>query len=326
MTAGNLYILNFRELIIRKLVLNIILIISIVFVLDFAIGHILRHYYFRESRGYHYRTTYSMEKTNAEILIFGSSRANHHYISGLLEDSLKMTAYNTGREMSGIFYQTAILKSVLKRYTPKLIVLDFAGEEGKAEQYDYLSSLLPYYKTHEEIRNIIELKSQFERIKLVSEIYPFNSEIRTIIYGNLENKEPINAEDKNNKGYIALYGEVKAKIADVDNSTSLKVDTNKFNSFREFIQLAKSSGAIVIVSYSPIFQKYNRLQDLEICKGICSSENITFWDFSKDTTFINKIDLFYDIGHLNHNGAILFSNIVATKIKHEIFKKDKDAI
>ena len=44
-----------------------------------------------------------MELTKADLLVFGSSRANHHYVPEVFEDSLKLTFYNTGKDGSGIF-------------------------------------------------------------------------------------------------------------------------------------------------------------------------------------------------------------------------------
>ena len=121
----NLSIFNFDFKMIKKVILNIALVLSVVFILDFTIGKTLRYYYFKESSGTHFRTTYAIEKTNADILIFGSSRANHHYVPAIFEDSLKMKFYNTGRDGNGIFFQLAVLKSILKRYTPKIIIFDY---------------------------------------------------------------------------------------------------------------------------------------------------------------------------------------------------------
>lgn len=303
---------------IKKIILNIAIVFIVVVILDFAIGSTLRYFFLKESSGLHYRTTYSMDTTEAEILIFGASRATHNYIPEIFEDSLKMSYYNTGRDGNGVFFQTALLKSVLKRYTPKIIIFDYAGglEKGQKD-YDRISSLLPYYEDHEEIRNIIELKSPYERLKLVSKIYPFNSEILTIAMGNLEINKKTNSD---NKGYVALYKEWQASIDSIDNSSDYEIDSNKLEAFRVFINTAKKSGAKVYVTFSPIFVKYNRSQEIEICKEICSAENVPFWDYSKDKLFLNNNSLFQDIGHLNHNGALIFSNLVCHSIKDDINK------
>jgi hypothetical protein len=299
----------------KKLLLNSILIVAVILVMDFAIGRILRYYYFQEMSGPHFSLTYAMERTEADVLVFGSSRAIDHYIPEIFEASLKMSFFSAGRENMGILYQTAVLKSVLKRYTPKIIILEFPGFETGEREYDRLSSLLPYYRTHEEIRSIIELKSPFERIKLISEIYPFNSGILLTVNGNLE----INKIKKGDiNSYVSDYEEWKAEIDSIPDSNAYTIDSNRVACFHEFITDAKKSGAKVFIVYSPIFLKYDKDQGIEICNRICNSEHIPFWDFSKDTLFLQNKQLFKDVLHLNHKGAFTFSNLIVEKIKRNI--------
>ena len=303
----------------KKLILNTGLVAIVVFVLDFAIGRTLRHFYFKETSGLHYRTTYSMEETKADILIFGASRANHHYVPEVFQDSLKQTFYNTGRDANGIFYQTALLKSVLKRYTPKIIILDYAGEFGKDRKvYENISSLSPYYRRHEEIRNEVELRGPFEKFKLVSEIYPFNSQLLTIAIGNMEANKKRNPD---NKGYVPLFTTWPPEMQVFNATKMYPVDSNKVNSLKEFIIKAKESGAKIYVVYSPLYQKLARYPEVEICSSICSVAKVPFLDFSRDTFFLKRRELFYDVVHLNDEGAKIFSGKIA-----DIIKKDMNSV
>jgi hypothetical protein len=72
------------------------------------------------------------------------------------------------------------------------------------------------------------------------------------------------------------------------------------------------------VIFSPVFKKFDKIQEIDICKNICTLENIPFWNFSKDPIFYDKNYLFYDIAHLNNNGADIFSKMIANKIKCEL--------
>jgi hypothetical protein len=300
---------------VKKIIVNSLIIVAVVLAMDLAIGRILRYFYFKEMSGPHFRITYAMEKTEADVLVFGSSRAIDHYIPEIFETSLKMSYYNAGADNMGVLYQTAVLKSVLKRYTPKIIILDFPGMETGESDYDRLSSLLPYYRTHEEIRSIIESRSPFEKIKLLSKIYPFNSQIILTILGNLE-INTIKKADKNS--YTADYEEWKEDLDSIPKSIAYTIDSKIIAYFNEFISDAKKSGAKIFVIYSPIFLKYDKNQEIDICNRICNSENVPFWDFSKDTLFLQNKQFFKDVLHLNHKGAIIFSNLVAEKIKRNI--------
>lgn len=303
----------------KKILINIAIVLLTVVALDFAVGQTLRFFYFNESSGLHYRTTYSMNSTTADILIFGASKANHHYVPEVFEDSLEMSYYNTGRDGNGIFYQLAVLKSILKRHSPKIVVLDFVGTfEKEAKYYDRLSSLLPYYQDHEEIREIVKLKSPFEEIKLWSQTYPFNSLITTIAIGNTEYNK---TRKLDNKGYVPLYGEWEESIEYLGLQPTKAIDSKQKEALIEFIQLAKKSGSKVYVIFSPVYAKFERKGDknFEICKEVTSMENVPFWDLSKDSIFLDN-KLFQDPDHLNHNGALEFSKLAVINISNDLNK------
>lgn len=300
---------------IRKIILNLALVISVVFVLDFTIGRIIRHFYFTQESGDNYRTIYAMEKMDAEVVVFGSSRANHHYVPQVFEDSLKLTFYNAGRDGQGIFYHLAVLRSVLKRYTPKIVILDYSESfNDNRLDYDEISNLLPFYRTHREIRSILELRSPYEKIKLLSEIYPFNSDVFRTAIGNLEyNKK--RRPDMN--GYLPIFEKWQKKIDSVASYgayNAYQLDTNKVNAFKEFLSTAKSAGAQVYVIFSPIFIKFFKNQDIDITTAICATENVPFLNYSKDNNFLNNNQLFGNASHLNDDGAQLFSRMVAKRI------------
>lgn len=298
----------------KKLTFNILIILSITLLIDFVSGRILRYFYFHETSGLHYRTTYSMDSTRAQILIIGSSRANHHYVPSVFEDSINKTFYNAGRDGNGTFYQLALLKTIFKRYTPEIIIFDYSSVFVKGtEEYDQMASLLPYYRSHKEIRPIIELRSPFEKLKLLSEIYPFNSQLLTISVGNLTMNKKRVADDK---GYVALNKEWQFPLDSVHSSSFAEIDTVKVNAFKECLTLSKNLGVKVFVVCSPIFQLYKTNQQIDMCSEICNEARVPFWDYSNDPFFLNNRQLFQDILHLNDKGAKIFSAILANKIKH----------
>ncbi|MFN8250501.1 MAG: hypothetical protein U0V75_01370 [Ferruginibacter sp.] len=300
----------------KKLFINIFLVLVTVFILDNAVGRLLRHFYFTETSGLNYRTTYSLDSAKPQVLIIGSSRANHHYIPAVFEAILNKTVYNSGRDGNGTFYQLSLMKTVLKRYTPEIIIIEYSSvfTKGK-EEYDQLSSLLPYYCSHPEIRPIVQLRSPYERVKMLSQVYPFNSQLFTIAVGNLElNKQRY----KDYQGYVPLHNTWKHPLDSAADTKDIPLDSLKVNAFKECLELAKAKGVKVLVVFSPIFQKYNYNQQVSVCSKICSDHQIPFWDYSKDTGFIKQPPLFQDILHLNEKGAILFSNMVANRIKETV--------
>ena len=140
------------------------------FILDFTTGSLLRFFYYRQEVGNDYQATLAIDSTKADIVIFGSSRAANLFDTEIFAKRLNMSCFNTGRYGYPIFYHYALLKAVTKRYIPKIAILSFdAGNFSvNQEAYDRLSSLLPYYKNHPEIRSIVDLKGPYEKIKMLS--------------------------------------------------------------------------------------------------------------------------------------------------------------
>ena len=292
---------------------KVLMFILIVLVLDFTIGSVLKFYYFKQHSGYLYRTTYSIEETTADILVFGSSKASHQYNPKIFEEKLGLSCYNVGRDGSSIFYQYAILQSVLKRYTPKIIILDISREfEKKKESYDRISMLLPYFDEHPEIHPIIDLKSPFEKNKLLSKIYPYNSMIFTIISGNVD---LIMDRHKDIAGFLPLQKTWESPIKVNTSQGKFEFDTIKIKIYESFIKnCIKSHIKIYIVSSPDYYILTGIGKSNYIAKKIAQKYKVKFLDYSHDTVFMKNVKYFADISHLNESGAEIFSKIIANEI------------
>jgi hypothetical protein len=296
---------------------KLVILFSIIFILDLFVGNILEHFYFKQNSGLQYRTTYSIEKTEAEILIFGSSRANHHYNPAIFEKRLNLSFYNVGRDGNYIFYHLAVLRGVLKRYSPRIVILDFVSGEFKKNRisYDRLSTLLPYYKKHPEMQSIINLKSKYEKLKMLSNIYPYNSSIFTIAIGNTEfNKN----RSLDFKGYIPLTKTWNGPILIGNDSYKYNIDSIKIKAFESFIQDCSNSKAKLYIVCSPyLINSTGTDYSLELARKISKKFNIEFFDFSHHPKFITNPKLFADVFHLNEVGSKIFSNIVIDSINKQ---------
>lgn len=300
----------------KKFIVNLIIGLILIIVLDYGVGKSFEYFYFKQTSGSLYKTTYAMDSCEEEVLVFGSSRASHHYRPDIFEKELKLSFYNTGKDGNYIFYQTALLKSVLKRYSPKLIVYDFYGSLCyEQSDYDRLSILLPYYKEHSEIRATVNMRSKFEHLKNWSGIYPYNSSIAKIALG----LTPTESDSDENQGYEPLYGEFK-NLPQIEFREPCETDSNKVKSFQEFLHLCKSNNVPLVVIFSPV--SYDNSGDfmLEIAEQICKEEDIPFYDFSKEINFKKSIDYFSDEIHLNDQGSLIFSEKVTTIINKNILE------
>ena len=212
-----------------------------------------------------------------------------------------------GRDGYFIFYQTALLQSILKRYTPKKIILDFSGSLSYSQNdLDRLSAIMPYYENNKEISYILNLKSNFEFLKLNSKLYRYNSMITTIIKGNYYK---INNDTYN--GFKPLIGQMDEHLVSSNyiKQVKLKVDKDKMYVLEEFFRLSKKNNIEIIVVLSPMFEVLSSTHDesVKIIKSLSKKYKFEFIDFSDSKDFIGKYHLFKDKDHLNSIGADLFT-------------------
>ena len=304
--------------------LKIVLFILIITITDKVFGLILRKLYFSQTAGQNYSLSYVLSQCNSDIIIFGNSRAQHHYDSRIISAALKMSCYNAGQDGGhSIILPYAEIKSITKRYSPKIIILEFfpTGIVHYEGDYDRLSILLPYYKDYPEIRPLILLRGPYERIKLLSSIYPFNSDIVNIIGFNTKTSA---AQKKDFDGYIPLTEVLNANLINARPEilnqliigTKSVVDTNMVNALENIISICRGKNITLFIINSPVFHEANEsispaFPVEKISLDIIHLNQVNYFDFSDNPVFVGHPEWFADKAHLNEQGASVFSNMVS---------------
>lgn len=298
----------------KKFIVNGILLITLFFIFDLVLGNALRHFYFKAKYGTIYHQTYSLDSTKADVIILGSSHAHGNYVPKIIVDCLDMTAFNTGMDGNYMLNSYAVYQSITKRYTPEIILMDihpneiFVGTGG----YDQLSSLLPYYKANKEIRGVITLKSKFERIKLLSKIYPFNSALLAIGEGIIK------TEDINElNGYKPLYGSMPDTIMTSTKEVGNELDSNKIKVLEAIASDCYTRHIRLIFIQSPMHTKVSQEKSVSIINDIATKYGAEFWNYVDDKKFM-KPGYFKDHSHMNDRGATEFTNTICDRIKKGI--------
>jgi hypothetical protein len=303
-----------------KRVARVLLVILLLVIADYGIGSLMCKFYFRQESGDSYLLTYAIDSTKADIIILGSSRAKHSYVPSIFQENLNMSCFNAGRDgTEHILFNYAQFTAITTRYSPKIIIFDIRPEDliYNASEYDMLSPLMPYYKTHREIRYLINIRSPFERLKHLSTIYPFNSLIFQIIMGNLE----MNKERKpHENGYIPFHGSKLTNTLDTLQTPVYPIDTYKTAIIKKLMLTCKEKEIYLVLIYSPT---YNIVKDnyyQRILDEICEENGIEYLNFSNVHEILMNPDLFFDRTHLNDDGARQFSGLVSTRLE-TIFEK-----
>jgi hypothetical protein len=298
--------------------------IALLFISDQIIGSLLRHLYFNQKAGQQQSLTYVLSDAKADILIFGNSRAQHHYVSRILKDSLQMSCYNAGQDGGhSILLSYAQIKVITERYSPKIIILEFHPDNivHYPGDYDRLSILLPYYNKYPDLRPIIKLRSPYERVKLILATYPFNSNIINIIKFNINTY----ADGRNDiEGYVPLKGKiVKIETLKTEPEALSEPDTNKIIALKKIISLCKEKEIALFIITSPVYHSINDIRPAKSLAAtkvyeILNHEKVFYYDFSFNSTFIGHMEWFKDKAHLNDDGAKIFTSYLAEMIKSQI--------
>lgn len=300
-----------------KLFKSAVILTGALFIADRLIGHTLKNIYFKQQKGDYYQTTYAVDSARQQLLIFGSSRASHHYVSSVFEKYTNKSVYNLGRDGRNILYSEAIFLQVLSNHKPDAVILDvtpneFSWKAGNEGRDVMVNALLPY--TYQPtICKIIEKADRNELIlSKIFETYPYNS-IAVQILGNYFGV--LNGE-QNIKGYVPLLGNRISKQGNIltrESRNAINNDLALVNSFKNFLALAKSNNITCRVVVSPIYQ-VDEPNCLSYLKKITESYGFRFYDYS-DLKVFKESSLFYDETHLNNRGATLFSNLLASHLK-----------
>ncbi len=276
-----------------------------IFILDRAIGYTCAKMFDKVEAGDFGGSINGLIRNESELVIFGSSRAAHQYDVAIFEDSLKMRTYNAGNSAVNSIYHYAVLKMLLKHYTPQVIIFDFTNlaiDQRKRDPYKYIKNLNPHYADKDVFR-IISETSWFEKYFFTSKIYPYNSIMPAIA------KYYLHPESRN-KGYYYLT-ETYNKKEIGRNIEKFAANPIKEEYLLRFIKLAKEHNIKLFFCSSPrfLYGKYGMSDKVK-------NENIVWIDYDIAThpEYYNHL-LFHDEDHLNKQGAEIFSRDLAAKLK-----------
>ncbi len=296
---------------------RLFLFIALLIVADNIIGYGLETIYFGQKKGQFAQTTFSIDSTTQDILIFGSSRAVRHYSPNVLSKALNMSCYNVGRDAQSLPYYAAMQEAIFTRYKPKMIIVDVNNWElapGEAK-YEKLSILLPYYRHHPELAPYLKQSGRWEGIKLLSRTYPYNSSIFILAYNFLFANKLIADEH----GFAPLTGKMTSAMLD-DYASRLKlnsrasaesdkiIDRKALNYYRKFLANTNTHKIKTYVVISPKVLKEPLDARNKLLKKIAQEyPNVKFIDFSDNKDYSMMYGKFADVFHLNNEGAEEFT-------------------
>lgn len=297
----------------KRFILLITLFFVIIFIIDRAAGYTFA-YMSENSKGGHTKRCHQItDKSSEDILIFGSSRANHHYNPQILTDSLHLSALNCGLDGNGIILFYGWWQQIKQHHYPKVIIYDInprfdllAGEDN----HKFLGSLKTSYD-RTNISSIFDDIDPMEKYKMLSQMYRYNSNFIVTAVNFLHPRQLYNTN-----GYMPLEGEVNMMQIRKDDkgkdAKQIQIDLLKISYLNKLID--EADGVQLIFAVSPIWYGFSA-EELQPIKDICRERNIPFIDFSNNPKYVHNNDLFKDGTHLNSRGADEYTKDFIAELK-----------
>lgn len=297
----------------KTLLSKLALLLVIVIICDFLIGKSLDHVVSTITTGGQGRDNYICNKSQEDIMIFGSSKAVHHYNSNIIEDSLGMTCYNCGEDGNGILLGYGRLTMVKERHQPKIIIYDVVPKYDLLENENH--QYLAWLKTHYNRAGIAEIfhdTDTLERFKMHCSCYRHNSKFLqnlVVYFTHLSTDEGV-------KGFRPLHGKLNTmRVKERTYKEQYDYDPVKKKYLDRFI--AQATGSQLYFVVSPLWYKIDTTYTTaaQPLIEICQRESIPFFDFTNDPKYVGNDSFFKDGTHLNIQGANEFTRDLVCKIK-----------
>ncbi len=286
-----------------------VLLITFVVVLDFVLGKIYQKFFFSNNSIKNDPLIHAVLGTTEEILIFGSSRAKHHYNPQLISDSLGMSCFNVGAGGQNIYYHLALLESILEHHRPQIVIYELMSIdfEKTPPQWDTekLGELLPFYHRSTAIKNtLVEKRGQVERFKTLSNIYPFNSTQYVAIRNNFRPYQ------NHINGYIPLH-KTWTKRIEKETLSPIESDPEKIKALFRFIDISQHNNIKLFIFVSPVFVEFQGASRYEeISLQIRKNYGIEVYNFEHTPHFLQHPHFFADPLHLNQEGATEYTKLI----------------
>lgn len=304
---------------ITRFVISLAIIAMLLVSLDFAVGFIADKVVDKipNFSGQLAKENYRLHRLEADIVILGSSRGCHHYVTALLSDSINnykgrhYSIYNAAIDGKFVNSNSCVAEMIISRYKPKLVIIDLAENLFYLEDVgNEIKSISPFYRKDSIVRKYFDNISFEEKMLMKSSIYRYNDQIFRITSSFMRQKE---ADD----GYLPLYG---SKIDTTKNNKSVNeksIETRSLNSysetnFRNVLRKYNAENVPLIIACSPSFRPKDNNNQL---RKICNEYNIPFIDIYDFLYFNEHPELFKDAGHLNDDGAHIYTKMFFEQLK-----------
>lgn len=263
------------------------------------------------------KDNYRLHRLETDIVIIGSSRGSHHYVTKQLNDSIDTylgqhySLYNAAIEGLYANSNSCAAEVIVSRYHPNLVIYDLSESQLRYVGIKDIEFSSPYYWSDTIVRRYLDNIGLKERTLMKSGMYRYNRKHLSIGVNFLR---PIPEDD----GYVPLYGTtIDTTLLQTESKRNSEDSMNGYSrqNFINVLERYKSAHVPLVIVCSPQFRPTSNNQEL---KHICDSLGVPFLDFFDSPYFNTRPELFRDISHLNDEGAHEYTALFFEQLKKHL--------
>lgn len=296
----------------KKFIAKILLLAAIVVAVDFLVGKTCELLICHAVGGDTKRMSLIADELQDSIIVFGSSRAIHHYDPQILQDSLGLSCYNAGRDGNGIIFNYGQFRLLKAHHTPQVLIYDvcLGFDLLEDDKTKYLNWLKRYYD-RPGIDSIFWNVEKEMRVKMLSQMYRYNGSVVQLL------SDCVHPMQEDVKGYRPLDGAMDYEpVVKTEEKKVYVYDSLKLHYWQLLIDDCRRSGVKLIFTLSPSYKATS--QDVTAFQpliDIAKKNGIPFISHYADTAYCTKRMYFKDTSHMNRQGATAFTKRIAAELK-----------
>jgi lysophospholipase L1-like esterase len=282
---------------------------AVVVLLDLAIGLGLAALLPRVRAGQQVGVINNAIAAEADVVILGSSHAMHSYDDEALTQRLGIRVHNAGLDGRGVLFARGMLALISQRHAPKLVVLDVTfADRDRANAYAFA----PYYGRSPIVDALLTEGDWRERVKLVSRSFRMNS-VALAILGNL-------FVDADEWGFEPLTGKLPetARVGDTPVPPLANAKPFVEENLVALVEEARLRGARVVFTESPTFGSTRPADARAMYERVAARTAVPFIQIASDEVPGYGPALFRDRGHLNREGAEIFTALIEPQLRSQL--------
>ena len=301
----------------KRFILKLLIFLCVVVVLDQLCGRVLGILYKNSSSNYPAKNLYLVNESKDDVVIYGSSRAFRHYNPISIGEESSLSVFNAGVPGNGIVYAYGLYKATRDRHKPKVALVDVFYEYDLRPVHDntrFIDLLKPFYAQSTELQEYFVQIDPWTKVTMNSMLFRYNSQVFSILKSQRNN-----GLLERYRGFEPLEGSTPAVT---EERTLFHMDTvvdvGKTAILEEMIRQMKNDGVKVVLLFSPIWHYIENSVYRDTVASIAQRAGVEFWDYLT-TDSLSRSD-FYDLGHLNSEGADRYSRMVGRRLKEKILE------